>query len=660
MSISKVTSLPNGTSPATDAAARKPVVKGDLLTQQAAQTAIKKAVTTPPVDRSCWERFKECVKAIPVIGHLVKAIAWIIRKIAAWIFGDPVAQMRTVQNELLARLSPNSIKKTPVDSDTVQQYSDYMEHYKKLLKQGSIPAQDPAHQKILSSWPVLRNVAGFVNLGNTCWMNSALQAIFGVDEIRKRINAGPQPRIEIESDEDWAARKEKLEKDRPVPRPAESDNEFMQRLAQLELGYPVPRSDKVEKMLFNTATALFKRGLIREAPKLRKAETPEEFKKRVEKGLVKKLSLQGASQDERSYKKYLNGLEDRFLKAAGVSTSRGAYAIAPRAAETRGEFAARQKRFDNDLERRMESESDYAQRVQLHQALGEVLRIWETGDLPLNDALEALITAIVESNYSSDFRESNLSSQNDSAAFLRIVMNVLDCSFISAASKQLNNAEEPVQMPPDKVFDIRVPLRGNGAEEIEDAEELIKAVFAERANTNPKDKWRGSSDYKTSYKLKSIPTILPIHFFRKDSFAPPNDPELIEEVREFVKGHLPEIVKTIGSTPSKKRVKELTDAFVKKLMEPEDLKIDRPVTFESLEIDLTDIFDVDEGADSVKYRVKSFTVHLGGYDSGHYVAYRPGSDGKWYCYSDTEVTLVNAKQFQDALSQAYNVLLERV
>lgn len=79
-------------------------------------------------------------------------------------------------------------------------------------------------------------------------------------------------------------------------------------------------------------------------------------------------------------------------------------------------------------------------------------------------------------------------------------------------------------------------------------------------------------------------------------------------------------------------------------------------------IDLTPIFDpkICKG-EAIKYKVVSFLMHHGPFgDGGHYTAYCLCPDGKWRHYDDSHVTEVTAEEAEQEMSHAYGLLLSRV
>lgn len=615
--------------------------------------------------------------------------------------GAILKELGNEQAALKKRLSKDALEKNPLDEEDLEKYNSYMKQYGQIKSLGWLDKTDKAvHAELIKYRPLFKDLQGFENLGNTCWMNSALQALLGIKAVRERIEGDLEPRY-TETEEAFQMRLKELG-NAPTLRAAETDEAFAKRLEDFANKYPVKRSAKVETMLHNARVELHKRRSLKtEAPKLLKAETDAQFQERVKQYGVY-VASKGAGQSARDYTKYLEDHEKRYLTKAKVKSPKsGAITFAPLPKETDAEFKARQEKYSADLERRKESDDEFETRKSVHDALKIWLSAWKDGNESMKDALEGVRQALMDSRLNDDFGPRSKGVQNCSASFVRTVMSVLDMPFFSVQTKKVGDKSQ--DMTPDPIYDLKIPLKGGNADALfsapkreadaksaaakksdadakaaasededdddnleADARDLILAYIAERQNPDLDNEWNNTSDYLTSYRLKTIPDVLPIHFHRRVTEAPASNPQIAEGVKKILRSVLPAVGQAIRVpklSEKDERAKKAMSAFVDQLVEPVDSKIDRKVIFNDLELDLTDLFDEDiRGADPIIYRVTSFTVHMGGSSGGHYVAYRLCDDGKWRYYSDDSQlkVLEDEEDVKAALSQAYNVFLERV
>lgn len=65
-------------------------------------------------------------------------------------------------------------------------------------------------------------------------------------------------------------------------------------------------------------------------------------------------------------------------------------------------------------------------------------------------------------------------------------------------------------------------------------------------------------------------------------------------------------------------------------------RLDIPVDFPIKDLDLNK-YVLDKSTNNI-YDLNGVTIHMGGPDGGHYIAYGRGSNGKWYCFNDSLVS----------------------
>lgn len=571
-----------------------------------------------------------------------------------------------VQKDLKERLSSEqALKKDPIKQSDLTQFHQYLANFEQLKKLGWVNDTDTGHIELIALKSKLKEVQGFANIGNTCWKNAALQAIFGAPVIREKI-LGDIDRQFVETESDWKKRKAELEANPPMQRPVEGAA-FAKRLAEVQEKYPIKRTAKIQKMLLSTWQALAKQGLVPEGKlkeaeiqKLASEESDRDFEARAKKN---SFSTRG-TQSEDDFKAYQKRLVAQFQVKHGIKKASGGYQIEPRPAQTDDEFKAEQEKFEASLERRLESEEDFEKRKKVHSALQELFKAWNEGEVT-EDHLESFRKELTDSQINNaEFSTGTRNMQSDSAAFVVAILGALGLSIEMVQMKKMQNEADWKAMDATNPGAIAVSLLGEGSDKIKHAQELIENAFAERANDNPEDKWRGSANYEQSYRLDRIPDVLPIHFHRKVTLNTSNAPAVINRLEKGLK----ELIDKEFKSASEDNAKEAIEEFKKKLLAPRNIKVDRSIEFPANKVlNLGAIFskEAKEAAglgedDEVDYLIKSFTVHSGSYNGGHYIAYRLGEDGVWRCYNDTVVTVVNEKVLNEALGQAYNLFLERV
>lgn len=576
-------------------------------------------------------------------------------------------QIGDQQKKLTDRFTPESLQKEPAAGDEVKGYSTYMDLYEQAVEMGFEEGVDAAaHKKLLECRPLLKDAFGFNNLGNTCWMNAALQACLGFEIIRDKIKADlEQGYAETEV---WHKRRmASHDNKKPVKREAETYEDFAVRIQDFADKYPVKRSAKVEKVLFELRKEIHA-GLVPEredkeeedafaarekahaatAPKLANAETGDEFKARCKK--------------HGFYDKHQASQEQRYLQGTpGFKVVKGSdWTIEMLSAETDADLKFRTDQHEKDADRKMESDSNFAKRQMIHKALRVFLEAWETGSVPLKDALEGVRKALADSKINVDFELASFGRQNCSGAFTRILMEVLGIQLQMIKANSVDGVEwEPVVLPNNDLPILLVEMLGS-AEKISDGVALIKHVFQPRQN-DTNGKYKKTLGYQSRMRLNTVPDILPVHFNRLVKVGPGERPDAEEAVERIITGVLPQIAEVMGPLEND-RTHKAVKAFYRTLAVSADEKIDRKLKFDSFEMDLTEIFDKDAAdGEPVKYRVMGFTVHEGGAGGGHYVAYRLCEDGKWRYYSDTTVKVIeDEKKVLEKMEDAYTLFAERI
>jgi hypothetical protein len=532
--------------------------------------------------------------------------------------------------------------KRSIDSDDKAEFERYVRYLANIEKFGWKDAVDSKmHSDLIKAKKVAyKELQGFENVGNTCWMNAGLQALFALKQIRNAIKSDIKPNIENELEV-----KHRLEKD--PKRVAETDAEFLKRVTRIENTYPVPRTKEIQKMFFDARMGIH----VRSKPVQNDGEEGRNFETRLKEHAARAPKLE----KEEDRKKFLdrlqkNGIRERTdpkreatcIRAEKITKKDKEFFLNPRLAETDAEFAIRQKP-------NVESNDDFEQRKKCHEILRSLLNAWEEGE-PLKHHLEKLRSFLAEIN-AVEFVKGK---QNCTAAFTGEVMKVLGLPVYLAERIKVGEGAN------EKTHDFIPTNRGlvginlNQAKEGIDARSLILETLAERANTDKSEKYKrlGTYDYRVSHRLMNIPEVLPIHFERRFAITK-FDNERITKMQNAAK---------LAAECNEEEAYEV-DAALAGLGGLIDKKTNINLLFLGMEMDFTDtdIFDSGiRGANKIIYRIKSFTVHDGNERFGHYIGYRLCEDGVWRYYSDGSVHVLEEKEFGEALAQAYTLFLERV
>jgi hypothetical protein len=532
-------------------------------------------------------------------------------------------------------------RKRPIDSDDVKDFDKYLRHLTNIVKfcwEDTVNMEMHA-DLIKAKKAVFKELQGFENVGNTCWMNAGLQALFGLKQIRNAIKSDIKPSVETEIEV-----KHRLEKD--PKKVAETDVQFLTRVNRIANSYPVPRSKEIQKMFFEARMGIH----VRSKPVREDGEEQQNFEKRLKDHESKAPKLE-KEEDRAQFLQRLatHGFREKqdpnreatCIRAEGITKKDKDFVLAPRLAETDAEFAARQKP-------KIESNDDFEQRKKCHEILKALLNAWEEGE-PLKDHLVKLQNILAEINETEFVKY----RQNCTAAFTGEVMKVLGLPVYLAERIKVGEGanERPYDFVPTNRGLIGINL--NQAKEGVEAHSLILETFAERTNKDKSEKYKrlGTYDYKISHRLMNIPEVLPVHFERR--FVIANfDNERIAKMQTAAKN-------AAGCT-SEEEAKEIDEALAG-LGGLVDKKTNINLLFLGNEMDLTQIFDPGIlGGKKITYRIKSFTNHEGTEKSGHYIGYRFCEDKKWRFYSDGSVHVVEEKELVEALSQAYTLFLERI
>lgn len=582
----------------------------------------------------------------------------------------PVAKAQSVPT-VAARPAP-VVATTDPKKKGLELYNNYMSTFNVMKAWGWVKDDDAVHIELKKKRAPLGDALGLTNPSNSCWRNSTLQALRGIEDISERIKTLKAPaRLFMESEEQF---KERLANRGPLApqRKAETDAELEKRLQDFENKYPVKRSEAVEKMLHDARMEIYNRLVSKEGvalPQLRNAETDEEFQTRVKAhNLIDYAARMSGTPQAKYIPSTLLGKEKEYKKNNHAENN----VLAAIPAETDAEFAARKAQYDTDSNRKAESDEVVALKQQVLDALKAVWYAWENDEEALDKALDALDDAIFNGVNKAEFSPQHRGEQLDSGDLVSVFMDVLgysfdlsekyECSRLAVSQTKVNPAHK-----------LTLPLIDDAAK-IESANELIKA-YAQSKKVDPsKNSWnvfaagklQTVNDYTNTYRIMSDPPpVMAIHLDRRVT----GNAQAIKAKIDGL-GDLDAIItvaadEALGHQPSTaqkmKSLRAVKDALARVFSEPD--KLDRPVTVEPT-LELTDLFDetiqAKCGGTAITYRPLAFTSQAGGANGGHWVGYRVDPSGQWRYYSDSTVELKTQAEIREAIKTSNVLICKRV
>lgn len=496
-----------------------------------------------------------------------------------------------------------------------QNLREYQKHFRNICKLGWEVDKSSNLTVLKTAKSIVKDLQGFPQLGNTCWMNAGLQGLLGLKNVREAIKAEIKKGEESES-----ARKLRLEKN--PQKPIESNEEFSLRIDNIAKMYPARLTEEVQKMLFDARKMLPENeGMTKPDPE----ESLEAFRKRQRKNCLQKNDL----------KLYLSA---KVKKNEFEKTEHG-YVLKPFPAETDIEFRERSKP-------QPESEDEFKQRKEVHAALKKVLEAWEDNADGIRDALYQLRQTFTN-GINPELCLKEVGHQTTSDALVFAVVKTLGLGVDMIRTNKMTNDDQVTEDFCDKDFNFKVNLTEE-AEKENDAAALIKMAFAESRNTDD-TKWKDALDFTSSWKIAKIPSVMMFHFNRKTAKQIFNSLE-VSRMKEAAK-------KEMVDKLTDERERAFNEAF-DSLKKSNEIRVTRDLTLDGFEgdyhkgymVDLTDELTESEKAQldgkRLKVRIYGFTVHKGGISGGHYMAYRHCEDGLWRYYSDSTVSIVNEEELK--------------
>ncbi|MEI8124734.1 MAG: hypothetical protein WCG42_03160 [Parachlamydiaceae bacterium] len=260
-----------------------------------------------------------------------------------------------------------------------------------------------------------------------------------------------------------------------------------------------------------------------------------------------------------------------------------------------------------------ESVKDFADRKKVFDALCSLAVV--VNKRPYNvqqieKAEENLLSTLIETRMINDLSQATRWGQHDSAAFVEVLLNVLEETYTEVNTREAlvdgKSVVSKTEQPGYPMVQIGLTRGVNNLQGLVDVE-FTKQKMEETWNP-PGCKATSSTE---CIQLSGEPKeLLPIHLKRFDT--------------------------------SSGRVR----------------KIDNDVNFPKDDVlDMSKAYGKETGA--VKYNLKSFVYHIGGYGSGHYIAFVKRGD-QWYCCNDSSVSKVSKSEVDAYKKKAYLVFFERM
>lgn len=523
-------------------------------------------------------------------------------------YDEVYKEFSEMQEGLSNRLSEESLKALPPEADDVEQYSVYLEQFRKLENLGWITAEDPTHQEIVEAGAKLKDAVGFTNrtglppddnvtpLQNVCWMNATLQALFAIDEIVNRIN------------QDLVQGKD------------ESNNSFAKR-------------QNLQGALRNILTA-------RDSGDISSVTRAQEELE----GIIFSLGIDGFDAQSRGNQNDSSSLVLIILEYFGFAIPIKQISIeileedAKRAPEQGSKnisqctlevaFQGKEKNLRNLIQASLEEERNAKETpwrtdkgVDRYRVVDRLMSI--PPFLPIQLKRRVIIDPL-----------------KDEMALARQI------SIKDAVSKVKEEAAKKSQHKSDTEKE----------EKSKDGEKVTKSQTAKKNEAADKSK----KDDKLEKLVKQA----------TDKATKEAESKVKDQKALLIEGILQRCRKEINDVMGKPLLDEVfqeadKDYANKLTSRRQNFKLPRTITYPKDNegvFDLTDIFDpsVRHNDEPIAYRVKSFIVHGGNGGGGHYFAYRMDDQGRWRCYNDHRVTLVNDKELEEAFGNANNVLLEHL
>lgn len=608
MSATTPVTSATATATAAPAASAAPLSADDARVQAVARPAIEQTASKPEKPQSCLERFWSCLVSIPILGHLLSAIAWVVQQVVSWIFG---VKKPVFTEKAMAELLVETETRIAVLSKSVRSWKlDEMDDLIQLtaLCNDIVELQDSmvAFQEQFS--PESKEEGG-------------LKGDF--DTVRAQ-------RLQEESHDLFTALKAKVElKSEDIAKLLQKA--FEETESKYEEWKKMDGSDAHEKrsagflLLFACGNYLRAFSCLSQFELAGNDDANFQNILKINEALRKEMGYSGALPIVWA-RQAAHGFDlagDVVPGEIGLPNIGNSCYINSGLQLVLGmdEFA---DLINQKLKRRPKEAKDaFKKRKAVQKALRKVvLTMKERDGKAIGKALTNFRAAFFRSGLSPDFVEDKrygLSQQHDGASFVTMILDALQ---FSIGYRQVRTYEhigadivKEGPISPAPVLPLAFPT---------DDGRTLQQVFDHEFNTqkvdDPDSPVNVSIDGQTVKFSKytcqgqiagEIPDSMFVSFLRRN----PNGSKNCSAIM-CPKGGL---------------------------------------------VDMTAAFDPVLIKGSVKYKVASFQVHHGrGFGGGHYTAYSHCPDGKWYHYNDNYVKEVSAQEAEEEMGHAYCLLLKRV
>lgn len=625
MAIPPIDSKQAPTTPLSDPPGKKqgPAKEGEKV-QTAVRPALVRAGEAPNKPLSCSQRTWECIKSVPLIGHLLRAIIWIIKAIAGLIFGDPVAAYKkSLTKEHMSQLLEEVDKRVQQLNKSINAWS--MNGVLDLIRLTAACNDLDMMQDSMTAFQEqfsLPSKVGKEGKSNPCCeFNPKDYDTAKAQRLRKEcedIHVKLKEKVE-ENLKPIQERLEEVEADiekkeqalKEILDAAEEDNDHQVRSARLLLLYAcdnyirsfkcllrlqlVPEEDRTYQHILEVSTELRKEMHF-------KGHLPEVWARQAANtSNFPELTPHDIGIQNIGNSCYMNSsLQVLF----GMDTF--------------GDLIQQELQQGEN-----ESKADFKGRCKVQKALKAVAEaILAKDSTQIRKAMTRFRVALFNSNIASDFKWEpgyELSRQHDGPAFILAVLGALDFTIQCKKARIVQHGNTRYEVS-SKTSSQGMLLLNLPKKDGSTLQEIFQQQYKpEQLNANKPFKVRieGQSHQFTKFALQeritgSIPDSLPVQIVRFQNDGSKNA--------------------TAVDCRNGGRV------------------------------DLTNIFDpAIRGEDPIIYKVVSFQMHHGDSSAGgHYTAYSHCPDGKWRHYDDSYVTEVSDEEAEREMAYAYTLMLKRV